>query len=322
MNLSAVEKIADAVLYEGYVLYPYRPSSVKNRQRFNFGVLCPREYCDFQGGVETCESTTECLVHGTAMSRVEIKVRFLHLSTRESWQEGHERDVAIQSDLTDLLKKDLLTKDLFAGSLRCEFTFNGWADAEGRVAHSLRGELDLGATPLGEDLYRIRLTIRNLTGLDNSTVASRDEALLRSLISVHSVLHIVDGEFISLLDPPASLKEAAGACRNSGTWPVLAGTEGQHDLMLSSPIILYDYPQIAPESAGDLCDGTEIDEILALRILTMTDAEKLEVRNGDDRARRILERTELLPPEHFQKLHGAIRGIRTSAAPQTQEAPA
>ena len=81
----------------------------------------------------------------------------------------------------------------------------------------------------------------------------------------------------------------------------------------ASPIILYDYPQIAPESAGDLFDGTEIDEILALRILTMTDAEKLEVRNGDDRARRILERTEMLPPEHFQKLHGALRGLRASS---------
>ena len=91
---------------------------------------------------------------------------------------------------------------------------------------------------------------------------------------------------------------------------MLAGEEGRPDTILSAPIILYDYPQIAPESAGDLFDGTEIDEILALRILTLTDAEKLEVRNGDDRARRILERTEMLPPEHFQKLHGALRGLR------------
>jgi hypothetical protein len=95
-----------------------------------------------------------------------------------------------------------------------------------------------------------------------------------------------------------------------GAWPVMAGEEGQRNLMLASPIILYDFPRIAPESPGDLFDGTEIDEILALRILTMTDAEKLEVRNGDDRARRILERTEMLPPEHFRKLHGALRGLR------------
>jgi hydrogenase maturation protease len=80
--------------------------------------------------------------------------------------------------------------------------------------------------------------------------------------------------------------------------------------MLSSPIILYDYPQIAPESAGDLFEGTEIDEILALRILTLTEAEKHEMRQGDERARQILERTEALPEEQFLKLHGVLRGMR------------
>ena len=78
--------------------------------------------------------------------------------------------------------------------------------------------------------------------------------------------------------------------------------------MLSSPIILYDYPQIAPESPGDLFDGAEIDEILSLRIMTMTEEEKREMRESDERARQILERTESLPEEHFMKLHGALRG--------------
>ena len=64
-------------------------------------------------------------------------------------------------------------------------------------------------------------------------------------------------------------QEAAAACRNVGTWPVLAGEAGERDTVLSSPIILYDYPQIAPESPGDLFDGAEIDEILSLRILTL-----------------------------------------------------
>jgi hypothetical protein len=309
MNLSAVEKIADAVLYEGYILYPYRPSSVKNQQRFNFGVLYPREYCELQTGAEAWESTTECLVHGGDNCSIEVRVRFLQLSTRHSWQEGHERDVPFSARL----------RELQAGSLRREFHFEGWEeDADGRIACPLRGELELGATPIGEDLFRVTLRIRNLALPDDPAASSREEALLRSMISVHSILHVSEGAFISLLDPPPSLKEAAQACRNSGTWPVMAGAEGQTDLMLSSPIILYDYPQIAPESAGDLCDGTEIDEILALRILTMTDAEKLEVRDGDDRARRILERTELLPPEHFQKLHGVLRGIPNRTATQAK----
>ena len=80
--------------------------------------------------------------------------------------------------------------------------------------------------------------------------------------------------------------------------------------MLSSPIILYDYPQIAPESAGDLFDGTEIDEILSLRIMTLTDEEKLEMCQSDDRAREMLERTETMPVEQLMKLHGVLRGLR------------
>ena len=83
--------------------------------------------------------------------------------------------------------------------------------------------------------------------------------------------------------------------------------------MLSSPIILYDYPQIAAESAGDLFDSTEIDEILTLRIMTLSDDEKREIRSVDSRARELLERTETLPAEQFMKLHGAMKGVTRKA---------
>ena len=79
--------------------------------------------------------------------------------------------------------------------------------------------------------------------------------------------------------------------------------------MLASPIILYDYPSIAPESTGNLFDATEIDEILSLRILTHTDEEKREMRESDDRVRELLERTESMPDEQFIKLHGILRGL-------------
>lgn len=127
------------------------------------------------------------------------------------------------------------------------------------------------------------------------------------MASTHTILNVRDGEFVSSLDPPETLREAVAACENTGTWPVLVGEEGARDTMLSSPIILYDYPQIAPESAGDLFDGTEIDEILTLRIMTLTDEEKREMRGSDDRARQILERTEMLPVEQLMKLHGALK---------------
>lgn len=172
----------------------------------------------------------------------------------------------------------------------------------------IRGELELESSQLADGVFKLSVEIRNCVSAGADF--TREEALLRSLISVHTILQVSGGEFVSLLDPPETMRETVAACSNVGTWPVLVGEDGQRNTLLSAPIILYDYPQIAPESPGDLFDGTEIDEILALRILTMTDAEKAEVRNSDDRARRILERTELLPPEHFQKLHGALRGIK------------
>ena len=44
MNLAPVEAIAKAVLYEGYILYPYRASNVKNQRRWTFGGVYPRDY--------------------------------------------------------------------------------------------------------------------------------------------------------------------------------------------------------------------------------------------------------------------------------------
>ena len=137
----------------------------------------------------------------------------------------------------------------------------------------MEGELELRTVRLDDDLFRVTLIIRNMAGMES---ASRGQVLLRSLVSVHSILRCDGGEFVSLLDPPDRFQEAVAQCYNIGAFPVLAGNEGQKDLMLSAPIILYDYPQIAPESAGDFCDGLEIDEILSLRILTMTEAEKEE----------------------------------------------
>ena len=119
---------------------------------------------------------------------------------------------------------------------------------------------------------------------------------MQSLVSAHIVLGVVEWSVrVACSSRRKICSDLAASCQNVGAWPVLVGAEGERDTMLASPIILYDYPQIAPESPGDLFDGTEIDEILALRIMTMTDEEKREMRNTDDRARKILERTEALP---------------------------
>ncbi len=179
-----------------------------------------------------------------------------------------------------------------------------------RTQEAIDGAIYVAMHPVTEGVYRLVIRVKNVTPLCDADHTSREDALLRSLVSAHLLLGVQGGEFVSLLDPPEALREIAAECRNVGAFPVLVGEEGQRDTMLSSPIILYDYPQIAPESVGDLFDGTEIDEILSLRIMTMTDEEKLEMRQSDERARQMLERTETLPAEQLMKLHGVLRGLR------------
>jgi hydrogenase maturation protease len=91
-------------------------------------------------------------------------------------------------------------------------------------------------------------------------------------------------------------------------------------MMLCSPIVLYDYPQIAPESAGDFYDATEMDEMLTLRVMTLTDEEKTEVRNSDERVRDLLQRTEETAREQLMRTHGTIRGLRPTTPSQKESA--
>ena len=138
----------------------------------------------------------------------------------------------------------------------------------------------------------------------------------RSLAGAHTLLTVTGGAFISLTDPPPEARTAAQSCSNLHTWPVLVGAAGERRTMLSSPIILPDYPEVAPESPGDFCDATEIDELLTLRVMTLTDEEKREACAADDRAREIIERSDSIPPEVFERLHGAVRGVRPSSVEQ------
>jgi len=282
MNSKLIEDIASAVLYEGYLLYPYRASALKNQQRWNFGVLYPRGYAEQQSGADAWSSQTECLVRAQADAKLSGRLRFLQLVQGSV----KERDVTLSS---------LHVEEL--------------AQQPVRLATTLPTEamIQISAGLLDHELYKLRVTVSNTSAYNGSI---RDDALQHSLISAHSILGIDGGEFISLLDPPDELREIAGACKNIGTWPVLVGEDGQRDAMLSSPIILYDYPKIAPESPGALFDGTEIDEILTLRIMTLTDEEKLEIGRSDERAREILERTESMPREQFMKMHGVVRSLR------------
>lgn len=339
MNLSSVDRIVNALLYEGYILYPYRASSVKNRARFNFGVVHPRAYAESQSGNDAWTMQTQCLASGSSGTSVEIWVRFLRIVDRvvgecgESLREPFQARPAIQVDgqiyeswqeaIECRIELPLLSIGrLCSAPFRHEFSLRKerqqeWLyDERGQVAgaivrsrKALQGVIEAHAEVVPGGAWRITVKIVNTTGLPGAEGNRREAALPYSLISAHTVLGIRDGEFISLLEPSAEFQDAAAACRNEGTWPVLAGEAGQRDTILSSPIILYDYPAVAPESPGDLFDSTEIDEILTLRVLTMSEQEKQEARRIDERARRILERADLLDPEQFSKLHGTFRDM-------------
>ena len=349
MNPSTVDRIANAVLYEGYILYPYRASSRKNRQRFTFGRVYPRAYAESQNGAEPFAMQTECLLKSRSeRPTLEVRVRFLHPMARtigvldeplpqlpvgskagcfsfvpelriedklyQAWQEAVEREVrSTHQPLDVLMKRTISVPFRFLGSMAFDPIRDHQSQVIGAIVReqqSLKGVLNIAAQRMSDEIYKITITVENQTPLSEPDLNRQEEVLMRTFASTHTILEVEQGEFFSLTDPPAAWTEVAAACANIGTWPVLVGEreKGEASTMLSSPIILYDYPEIAPESPGDLFDGTEIDEILNLRVLTMTDEEKWEMSQVDERARQILNRTETLTEEDFWKMHGTIRG--------------
>jgi hydrogenase maturation protease len=351
MNREAADRVANAVLYEGHILYPYRPS-VKNRQRWTFGGLYPEAHCQAQGGSDAADNRTECLVRGGPDTTFAAVVRFLHVTARTvgaidpplaewpddtvpsfrpvevlrvgdtlfyTWQEAEEREVALGGiTLAELSARPHRRDFTFLGGRRLEPLRGSEREVHGvlvREQHTIHGAAEVMATVAAPGVYRVTLTVANRTPLPDAARKSRDELVLRTLVSTHLILGVRGSEFVSLLDPPEDCREAAAACRNRGTWPVLVGAEGQHDTMLSSPIILYDYPRVSPESPGDFFDATEIDEMLTLRILTLTDEEKRAMAGVDEVAAALLARTEGMARGQLRGLHGTLRDLR----PATEE---
>jgi hydrogenase maturation protease len=348
MNRLLADRVAEAVLYEGYILYPYRPS-LKNRQRWTFGGLFPEAYCREQNH-EVSSNQTSCLIVGTVETVFNARVRFLHLTSRlvgsvdppinnwteegpeppsfpietltinssvfQPWQEAEAREVKIgETTISELLGGPRERSFTFSGGRRWESLQNSAGELVGilsREQQPVAGTIAVEAIEVESGLFRVDLRVACETTVNDLAGLSRDDALLRSLISTHAILELRRGSFVSLLDPPEVWRNAASetARRNIGMYPVLVGDEGETDLMLSSPIILYDYPQIAPESSGDFFDGTEIDELLTLRILTLTDEEKAQMASLDHRAGELLARTESIAREQLLGLHGTWRGLR------------
>jgi hypothetical protein len=332
--LADARQVADAILYEGYLLYPYRGSARKNQSRFQFGVLMPPAYRD----VDDCEpsaSQTECLLECPEDAAVTVFARFLHLQRRQveakdgpggfravasvrvdgsevtTWDEAAEREHRATAPIHALLAGGVDAAFAVPGGESVEMLTDRRRRTVGRLVRrraSLAGMIRLRADRLPGPYGGLRLgvTIENHTSADRP-LRRREDGLRLALIAAHALIHVPGGRFLSLTDPPEWAEPHAAACGNTGTWPVLAGPEECRELVLSSPVILYDHPRIAAESAGELFDSTEIDEILTLRTLALTDEEKREARATDPRAAALLDRLDDLPPEMLERMHGAIR---------------
>jgi hypothetical protein len=307
MNLDSVRKIADAVLYEGYILYPYRASAQKNRSRWQFGVVMAPGYAAADPS-ETSFTRAECVLEHSGQPAVRVLLRFLQVQRRtgdgdssaaEIWDEAVEREVEVAADAAAL----------FGDGVVEGFTIEGGEDREEDVVRRrepLTGAVTVRAAEVPGPWRAVKLQVRveNRTDL-GSVPQRREDALPTSLIAAHTIITVDGGTFLSMTDPPEWARPAVAECRNEGGWPVLADPDGL--VVLSSPIILYDHPELAEESAGELYDGTEIDEILTLRTLALSDDEKAEARATDPRAAALLDRVESMDPQVMARLHGTLR---------------
>ncbi len=329
MNLDTVRAVADAVLWEGYLLYPYRATSAKNLIRWQFGVLGPPAAPPGVG--EEPAMHTETLLRADAGTRLTVRLRHLQLVRRQVFAGGEPvpDDGAGRLSFDEAVAKETsvgpLTLDALRAGVRQLVRVSGGFDTEptgvGRIERrrrDLHAELRIRADNPADDLADAlaggwcRLVI-DLANTSPDPAADRDTATAVSFLGAHLILSVEDGEFGSVLEPPAGLEVAAAGCRQHRCWPVLAGDSaapGLCGVVLCSPIILYDHPTIAPESPGNLFDATEIDEILTLRVMTMTDDEKRDARATDPAAAAIIDRCESMTQEDLARLHGTLRDPR------------
>lgn len=328
-RFALAERVADAVLYEGYVLYPYRASSTKNRYRWQFGVIAPRSP---RNDGEPWFAQSECVVTRTAAlsgdlaSAPSLTIRVRCLRPRETtdsaahhgWLEGDPHVVDVTTLVLDHLplSQDVsltaplgltsrLTIEAEAGAPQSEAVADG-RDQSTAIAHSSF-----------HPFIKVRMRLENLEPWRCEFANARDAMLQRSFAGAHLLCAIDNGSFESLVEPRLAAHPLVSTCRNLNMWPVLIGDRTARDLLLCSPIVLYDYPAVANESPGDLCDATEIDEILTMRVLTMTDAEKNDARATDPRSRAIVDRVEAMPSSALEALHGTMRSADFFNPPDT-----
>jgi hypothetical protein len=331
MTLTAARQVADAVLYEGYLLYPYRASSSKNQVRWQFGVLGPPGAVEAGVGEEPWLAA-EVLLEPQAEPRLDLHLRFLQVQARvvQQWTGADWVDVdalLVEGSrwipFHEAVPREMTLTGLPVQDQQHPVSVPGGQDVEelhedgrlvGRLVRTrwaLQGTLFLTART-GRDQRAVVLGLRveNTTSWTPGGVAGwtdRDVAARYSFVGTHLLAAVDGARFLSLLDGPDWSTDDAAACRQLRWWPGLITADDGGDALLVAPIVLGDRPTIAPESAGDLFDATEIDEILTLRVMTMTEQEKADARGTDPRAAAILARCDGMTDAAMDLLHGARR---------------
>ncbi len=332
-DLVAARTVADTVLFEGYMLYPYRANDPKNRVRWQFGVLVPPAW----SARESSERTTlscECIVEQSPRgATLRVTARFLQVQRRavlddEGRQVDHlDAGPAIYLPWDEAVVQEITVAGRLDEPLSHPFSVSGGSESEDlgvgtfvRSRQRLDGRVEIRSQQLPGPygISRLHLSLTNET---QAHISDRPAALASSLIAAHLLVEITDGRFNSCTDPAEWARPAVETCVQEGVFPVLAGPVGDRTLLLAAPIILPDHPAVAPESVAQFCDGTEMDEMLTLRTLTLTDEEKRYVRGSDPRAAELVDQVDALPPELMDRLHGAIRSMTAVPAPPAKADP-
>ena len=216
-SMALARLAADAVLYEGYLLYPYRSTAAKNQVRWQFGVLGPPGAAAAGLG-EEAELAVECLVRpGDGDAAVTVHLRFLQLQHRQA----QRTDGAGFADVDELragpaawttwdeaveVERELGTFPLPAlrRGVHQMVQVDGGEDVEevpgGRLVRRrrpLRGRVSMQTAPDGA-VQRLRIGVRNAAG----RAADAEAALGSSLIGTHLLLAAADARFVSVIDPP------------------------------------------------------------------------------------------------------------------------
>lgn len=261
-----LEALVDSLLFEGYALYPYTPGTTKNATPTPFGIVYPPVYATECEGAHD-RARLECQAEVQAGATLSAHLRYLAPAGSGHTASEHRREL-------------------------------GPVAVGERVSrHWAGGRFTLRSERGADGLTLIRSCVHNSTQV--SAGLDRAGALAGSLISVHVVIELSGGRFLSPLQTGHD---------SLNIWPVLATEED--DAVLGAAIALPDHPRISPRSHGNLFDNTEIEEALVLHVHSLTDAEREQAAGQDPVVREMLERTLALSSQDIIGLHSGLRPSR------------